>query len=298
MGLKDYNTCGKMSHSSIPLSISILLEITLEIFCNLYSLSEVLAFAATRKQLYEIWLKNVHIICREVAPRSIECHRYISQFLNRKTSEPADTAEEARQLLRTSKIIQKGIQQFEEKIVGPLADKLRHRYQSFYPNDRRPRKLTLSERPRFIRSCLKLWNILRSPAGLWGVEIASLTVRDQCLVCEMCRLPLNIGQEESPQREMVLGSPRWQGLRAQLEQALLQQIDDFMMDELHIYDTAEKYPWGRCQISDGHAGFRFLWDHTQKRCLEFCHSGTSPDICKRFGHDITNIWYESSEEEI
>lgn len=285
-----------MSCSFTPFSISVPPEITLEIFCNLHSLSEVLSFAATCQKMQEIWLQNAHIICWKVAPRSIECERHISRFLKHEASKPASTPEEARQLLRTSKIVQKALRELEVKIVNPLADKLQHRYESFYPDDTRPRHLTLSERPRFIRSYLKTWDLLRLPAESWDLKIASLTVRDQCLMFEMCRLPLNIGQEESPPFPKH-GLYKCEGVRGQLERALLWQIDQFMMNQ-GLYHTSEKYPWARCNTGNGYGGFWFMWDHSQERCKEICHARTSPDLYKTLGQDTTHMWYDSSDEDI
>ena len=101
--------------------LSIPVELVTKIFSLLPSFFDILALAATCRQLRHTWATNVTSIYSQVASRSIPCERYARRFLADQggpaTDFPTLSARDVLCMLRNSCVVEKAILQFEEHIV-------------------------------------------------------------------------------------------------------------------------------------------------------------------------------------
>ena len=101
--------------------LSIPVELMTEILSALPSFFDVLALAATCRQLRHIWTTNVTSIYSQVASRSVPCERYARRFLadhgGLATSFSTPSARDALCILRNSCVVEKAILKFEKDIV-------------------------------------------------------------------------------------------------------------------------------------------------------------------------------------
>ena len=96
-------------------------EATAGIFCQLPSFFDILCLSRVCCRLRQVWLDNVTLIYREVAPRSIPCETAARRFLVDQSGRDPETplsAEDVVRMLHNAAVVEKAILQFESEIVS------------------------------------------------------------------------------------------------------------------------------------------------------------------------------------
>ena len=114
---------GRSALSSLPS------ELLIKVYCFLPSIKDVLALAASKYALRQIWMTNVNAIYNSV-PRPVECEREARRFLADQNGQAVSeddifTAEDVACLLRNARVVEEAIVQFEQEIVCKVRGALR-----------------------------------------------------------------------------------------------------------------------------------------------------------------------------
>ena len=102
-------------------------ELTLNIFCQLSSFTDVFALAGTCRGLRQIYSAYTTLIYSRVAPRSIACESYARRFLIDQDGGPAIgspfSVADMLRVAKNSSVVEKAIRQFEKEIVSRVRSK-------------------------------------------------------------------------------------------------------------------------------------------------------------------------------
>ena len=302
-------------------------ELLIKIYGFLPSFTTAFALAATCHRLRRIWLENAAAIYPHLAARSIPCETHARQFLADQDrsvgQDPALSALGVRRIMRNAQIIEKAIKQFEEEIVCKVKSKQNPTKtkkdnlkmltvhftagglpsaQYYGKGQGHPPYLTRSERRRFIRTYYQLWGMLKLDHAESQKRLESMTVKQLYHLCEMCRLPQSIGNEEvlpaqakgkdlAKIRMVERGRPPHRNaLRERAWHCLGQKYE-------RIHDEDADEPWFEAK-HEGYLDWIVLWDHWQPplRALVMCQRGMMPpDIRSDLEREL---WDDSSDEEV
>ncbi|KAF4629368.1 hypothetical protein G7Y89_g8778 [Cudoniella acicularis] len=214
----------QQDHQAVCYLSEIPVELTSKIFSMLPSTFDVLALAATCRELRQVWVTNVVSIYRMVAPRSMPCERYAHQFLADQAGTSFDLSSICTRdvicMLKNAKVVEKAILQFEfevvrkvnrtfvldslsileksstcisnRKIVDGLSPEELYGLGEKGPRGH-PLKFASTERPLFIRSYYQLLNLLTINPLQWQSRLEQMTLNQLHLLHETTRLTTGLG---------------------------------------------------------------------------------------------------------
>ncbi|KAF2795960.1 hypothetical protein K505DRAFT_373551 [Melanomma pulvis-pyrius CBS 109.77] len=286
-----------MDHKALPS------ELGLEIFCALDSLSDILSLSATSHWLRGIWIEHTDLIYRQVAPRSIRGEKHARALQFAISGNTKITPNGALSIKHRANFVGSIMNQFNDQVAK---NRRANNFGSFYPPDGIcPRKLTKTERRRFIRTYYQLWNLIQIDEQQWQPTAASLSMKQVYLLREMCWIPLPIG-EDLPGPQMKQFFPdfmfyEYEGRRGKLGSALQETINDHAKkkDSWWINDC----PWlvRKETKNEGYAGFHLLWDHGKDALKQYClgrprlHQVSLSE--EEMEYERQHLWAETSDEE-
>ncbi|KAL8959824.1 MAG: hypothetical protein Q9193_003374 [Seirophora villosa] len=274
-------------------------ELQTVVFCHLTSIHDVFSLASTCYELQDVWLKGVATIYKHVARGSITCEGHARILLADQggpaPEEAMTLASNVHQMMMNQKVILRAITQFESQIVTKVkTGGLRAEEYYGAGANGHPPYLTLTERPRFIRSYYQFWGILSIDSlEQQQSRLQSMSLKQLLYLCEMSWLPngMGPGEDVDPESEAVIYEQRIQAREA-LSKRILEHTESTYR-RIHGQDMGLIWV---IAMEEGYSDFLVMWDHWQSSLKEVVcgRRAKEPPYKKEFHLEL---WEDSPNEE-